>query len=149
MALSDLLQNDPVLWIIYICLLFGVIYLNHPSVATANYEKLLVFYIVAMGMINISFLFIKILTYFIAASQQNHLLPIRRYCRVINIMFLLIWIGLQVRIIWKVHKVKHFLFIIYIKQWHVLHTSSDIVSCDKDAVIYALSCRKKSPKYCI
>ena len=106
MALSDFLQNDPVLWIIYICLLFGVIYLNHPSVATANYEKLLVFYIVAMGMINISFLFIKILTYFIAASQQNQLLPIRKYCRVINIIFLLIWIGLQVRIIWKVHKVK-------------------------------------------
>ena len=106
MASSDLLQNDPVLWIMYICLLFGVMYLNIPSVTNANYEKLLVFYIATMGMLNISFLFIKILIYFIAASQQNNLMPIREYYRAVNSIFVLIWIGLQVRKFRKVKEAK-------------------------------------------
>ena len=106
MASSDLLQNDPVLWITYIFLVSGVIYLNNPSVTAANYEKLLVFYIVAMGITNINFLFIKILIYFIAASQQNNLMPIREFYQAVNIIFVLIWIGLQVRIFWKVQEAK-------------------------------------------
>ena len=68
MASSDLLQNDPVVWIMYVCLLSGVIYLNNPSVTIANYGKLPVFYIVAMGILNIGFLYIKVLTYFITAK---------------------------------------------------------------------------------
>ena len=106
MASSDLLQNDPVLWMMYICVLSGILYLNNPSATTANYENLLAFYIVAMGIVNISFLFIKILTYFIAASQQNNLMPIREYYQAINIIFTLVWIGLQVRIFWKVQEAK-------------------------------------------
>ena len=106
MASADLLQNDPVVWIMYICLLSAVIYLNNPSVTAANYEKLLVFYIVTMGIINISFLFIKILTYFIASLQQNNLMQMREYYRAINIIFVFIWIGLQVRIFWKVQEAK-------------------------------------------
>ena len=106
MASSDLLQNDPVVWIMYVCLLSGVIYLNNPSVTIANYGKLPVFYIVAMGILNIGFLYIKVLTYFIAASQQNNLMSIREYYRAINIIFVFIWIGLQVRIFWKVQEAK-------------------------------------------
>lgn len=106
MASSDLLQNDPVVWIMYVCLLSGVIYLNNPSVTIANYGKLPVFYVVAMGIINIGFLYIKVLTYFIAASQQNNLMSIREYYRAINIIFVFIWIGLQVRIFWKVQEAK-------------------------------------------
>ena len=42
-------KNDLVVWIMYICLLSEVVYLNIRGVTIANYEKLLVFYIIAMA----------------------------------------------------------------------------------------------------
>ena len=42
-------KNDLVVWIMYICLLSEVVYLNIPGVTIANYEKPLVFYIIAMA----------------------------------------------------------------------------------------------------
>ena len=145
MASSDLLQNDPVVWIMYICLLSAVIYLNNPSVTAANYEKLLVFYIVTMGIINISFLFIKILTYFIASLQQNDLMQMREYYRAINIIFVFIWIGLQVRIFWKVQEAKredeHVQYIINsTKYWMII-----IVEISIFCLLFILS----NAKYCI
>ena len=145
MASADLLQNDPVVWIMYICLLSAVIYLNNPSVTAANYEKLLVFYIVTMGIINISFLFIKILTYFIASLQQNNLMQMREYYRAINIIFVFIWIGLQVRIFWKVQEAKredeHVQYTINsTKYWMII-----IVEISIFCLLFILS----NAKYCI
>ena len=145
MASADLLQNDPVVWIMYICLLSAVIYLNNPSVTTVNYGELLVFYIVAMGIINISFLFIKILTYFIVAPQQNNLKSIREYYLAINIIFVLIWIGLQVTVFWKIKKAKredeHVQYTINsTKYWMII-----IVEISMFCLLFILS----NAKYCI
>ena len=145
MASGDLLQNDLVVWIMYICLLSGVIYLNIPSVTIANYEKLLVFYIIAMGIININFLFIKILTYFIVASQQNNLMPIREYYRPINIIFVLIWIGLQVKIFRTIQETRredeHLQYTISSTKYWMINTAEISIFC----LLFILS----NDKHCI